>query len=96
MIRITELQFVRVIFRFAISTLIAWVADLAGKRSLKGGAMIGFVVGFLVMLTMNAGNYAFMNLHFGTLLAMDTVFGAVFYTVTGAIAGAMLGSGSSE
>lgn len=83
-----------VISCFAPALLIAIMADKTGKSNLIGGAITGFTIGFLMQLTMTSSMFSFFNLHDGTsVLAVDVVTGALYYAVTGAIAGAIIGYG---
>jgi Na+/proline symporter len=77
---------------FAPALLIAIMEDRTGKSSLIGGAITGFTIGFLLQLTFTGSMFAFFNLHDSTaVLAVDVVTGALYYAVTGAIAGGILG-----
>jgi Na+/proline symporter len=77
---------------FAPALLIAIMADKTGKSSLVGGAITGFTVGFLLQLTFTSSMFGFFNMYQGTgILAVDVLSGALYYAVTGAIAGAIIG-----
>jgi Na+/proline symporter len=81
-----------VISCFAPALLIAIMTDKTGKSSLVGGAITGFTVGFLMQLAFTSSMFSFFNMYDGTgILAVDVLSGALYYAVTGAIAGAIIG-----
>lgn len=81
-----------VISCFAPALLISLVIDRIDKGNLVGGAITGFSVGFLLQLTFTSSMFSFFNMHDGSmLLAVDVITGALFYAVTGAISGAIIG-----
>jgi Na+/proline symporter len=81
-----------VISCFAPALLIVLVIDRIDKGTLVGGAITGFSVGFLLQLTFTSSMFSFFNMHDGSiLLAVDVTTAALFYGVTGAIGGAILG-----
>jgi hypothetical protein len=68
------------------------MADKTGKSSLLGGAITGFTIGFLLQLTFTSSMFGLNNMYQGTeILAVDVLSGALYYAVTGAIAGAIIG-----
>ena len=81
-----------VISCFAPALLISLVIDRIDKGNLVGGAITGFSVGFLLQLTFTASMFSFFNMHDGSmLLAVDVITAALYYGVTGAIGGAIIG-----
>lgn len=77
---------------FAPALLIALIASKLEKTSLLSGAMLGGLIGFLIELTFVSSMFAFYNLYHGAMfMTIDALIAAAFYSVSGAIIGAILG-----
>jgi hypothetical protein len=86
------------LFVVFISTLvwgffITWVyVNFTGKKSWKGGALTGLIIGLLVAASMDLGFLAFWNLYSPAMLFVDTLANGVYSAILGAIAGLILRS----
>ncbi|MFM1876508.1 MAG: hypothetical protein RL266_2245 [Bacteroidota bacterium] len=74
--------------------LVVLVADKTGSGTLKGGAITGLWVGFLLMLCFDSSYGAFYNLMSNQLLLVDLFVGTLFTAAGGAVGGFILGSGN--
>lgn len=76
--------------------LVVLVAEKTGAGTLKGGAITGLWVGFLMMLCFDSSFGAFYNLMSNQLLMVDVVIGTLFTAAGGAVGGLVLGSGKKD
>ncbi|HOI48880.1 MAG TPA: hypothetical protein PK167_06220 [Prolixibacteraceae bacterium] len=71
--------------------LIAWIyGNFAGKKSMAGGALTGFLLGLLIMTSFDLYFLGGWNLFTPTLIVVDIIANAVWLACAGAVAGLIL------
>ena len=78
----------------AMSLLVALICSWSNMVGLMKGAVIGGTVGFITQLNYDLFNVALMNLYTdSTIVVVDVVLGAIFWSVIGGIIGWMMARG---